>query len=615
MRDVLVLFGSETGNAMDAAERVGREAKSRGFSVRVLPADFYMGLIENLPNEDVVICIVSTTGQGEFPKNCSRFWRFLRKKSLSNNSLSNLTCGVFGLGDSGYPKYNYSAKLIHKRLGTLGASFLVPLGLGDDQHAHGYDASLDLWLSALWSALGVPESLSVDSEKLESRFLVETVVDNNPEKSTAPQGQSQYFDSLKIGNLIRTMEENSWQENAKHDMQHEYRSKRNSLLSSTVLQNTRMTPLGHFQDVRLLTIELPCDSHIKPGDSIGIWPKQNEQDVQIVLDRCGLRYDDTIRITYCHSNQDRESSFEQSIVAKAGNIIEGFVDIKGAPPRRTFLRVMSQLCPDGMHKERLLHLSSAQGREDFYEYVMQEGRNLLDVLADFPCVSLHIDWILSYAPRLQCRYYSASSFSKHQSRTVDMLAALVEWKTPGRRLRKGLSSRTIASSTRGAELVVEMAQGDLKSLPLSTPLILVGPGTGIAPLRSFLQERQENLREGLSPIGPCILFFGCRDRSKDYFFEEEWKSMLSDGVLTDVIVAPSRENTSKMYVQDAIDMKGSLVWEYIQNGAHIYVCGRAGKMPAAVETSLLQIACKVGKLPATEAKKLIGQRQHVECWS
>ena len=91
--------------------------------------------------------------------------------------------------------------------------------------------------------------------------------------------------------------------------------------------------------------------------------------------------------------------------------------------------------------------------------------------------------------------------------------------------------------------------------------------------------------------------------------------MLSDGVLTDVIVAPSRENTSKMYVQDAIDMKGSLVWEYIQNGAHIYVCGRAGKMPAAVETSLLQIACKVGKLPATEAKKLIGQRQHVECWS
>lgn len=597
---MLILFGSQTGNAMDAAERVGREARSRGFHARILPADFYMNMIDTFPTEDIVICITSTTGQGEFPDNCSKFWKFLRKKSLSGDSLGNIRCGVFGLGDSGYPKYNYSAKRLHKRFGDLGATFLVPLGLGDDQHAHGYDASLDVWLSQLWSALNVPQRLNENFCRIEKKVFVESVSTSMGSDAGEKVG---YFAAIEAGNCMRRLEECAWHGNANN-------TKDNTVYSVKVVENTRMTAADHFQDVRLLTLEKPKGSNINPGDALGVWPKQSRIDVQNLLHRCKVGHNDIVRVSYRHGNNEKEKN---SMLVSAGNLLEGFIDIKGAPPRRTFFQVMAQLCPDGLHKERLLHLSSTSGREDFYEYVMQEGRNLIEVLDDFPSVPMDLAWILSYAPKLQCRYYSVSSYP--EGNTVDILAGLVEWRTPGRHLRKGLCSKTLATAMRQDELVIQIARGDLQSLPLSTPLILVGPGTGIAPIRSFLQERQAKFAENFPPIASSILFFGCRNRMKDFYFENEWNAMLSSGVLKKVFVASSREETPRMYVQDALEKHGDLVWKHILNGAHIYVCGRAGSMPASVERSLRQIICSQGNQSLDNAKKILSQRLHVECWN
>lgn len=610
-----MLFGSQTGNAMDAAERVGREAKYRGFTVRVLPADCYMNMIDKLPTEDVVIFVMSTTGQGEFPDTCCRFWKFLRKKSLARDSLCTLSCGVFGLGDSGYPKYNYSAKLIHKRLGALGAKFLVPLGLGDDQHTHGYDASLDIWLSQLWHALGATEPLNGYNCKLQTKICVERAPTGKYTLGT--QELSSYHDSILVGSSLRKLEEMSWHESTNMDIDHFISpvSTYMTVFSTQVLGNRRVTAADHFQDVRLLTIHLPSGPTIHPGDAIGIWPRQSLHDIKIILDRCGMKYDDVVRVSYHNANDAEEEDSRQSFIAKAGNLIEGFIDIRGAPPRRTFLQAMAQLSPEGMYKDRLLHLASSRGRGDFHEYIMEEGRNLIEVLQDFPSVPVDLEWILSYGPKLQCRYYSACSYQRDQKDPVDILAALVEWKTPGRRLRKGLCSKTLSQASPGDELLIEIAQSDLKYLPNSTPLILIGPGTGVAPLRSFLQERHAKLQESVSSIGPSILFYGCRDRTKDYYFQDEWNSMISEGVLEQVIVAASRENSSRMYVQDALVKHGDLVWKYIRNGAHIYVCGRAGTMPGSVEKALYDILCTHGKRDLSEAKKIVSERQHVECWN
>ena len=159
---LLVLYGSETGNARDVAERIAREAARDGGGhtmtrrprrrVHCLPMDSFE--VTQLPTAPLIVCVCSTTGQGDPPANMRQFWRFLLRKSLPPDSLADVKFAVFGLGDSHYQKYNVAAKKLHRRMRALGAVELVGLGLGDDQHPTGYEATLDPWLDTLWRSLG-----------------------------------------------------------------------------------------------------------------------------------------------------------------------------------------------------------------------------------------------------------------------------------------------------------------------------------------------------------------------------------------------------------------------------------------------------------------------------
>jgi len=662
---MLVLYASETGNAQDCAELIGRQAKARGLSdVRVLAADTYLSsAIDRLPREDVLVCVASTTGQGEFPNNGRAFWKYLRRRALPADLLGSVRCAVFGLGDSGYPKYNYCAKLLSKRFETLGGRSVVPLGLGDDQHAQGYDASLDLWLPKLWESLGASAVVDAGALALAPSFDVEVV----GRVSDMPWLATEVCES--VGHSVRRLE-------APDDDALRARV----LRSAEVVANARVTPPDWFQDTRLLTLEVALDgsgvsaigsgtaeesaeetsespasasapqqssaARINPGDVVGIWPRQDADAVRKILGACNLRYDDAVRVRTRTQTQTRgggsRGGGDANVTCSAGGLLEGLVDVQGAPPRRTFIQAMAQLCPGdeatAMYKDRLVHLSSAQGREDFYEYVMQEGRNLVEVLADFSCVPMTLEWILSFAPRLQCRLYSMASVASEVSASpgisaspgvlsapaarVDILAAMVQWKTPGRRLRRGLCSKTIAALAPGDRITVHLASGDLKPPLPSVPMILVGPGTGIAPLRSFLQFRrlQKSQARGsrsAEHVAPSVLFFGCRDRTKDFYFADEWRDMVDGdgdgGVLREVILATSRESTPKRYVQNVIKEQGKLVSELIlEQGAHVYVCGRADSMPGEVERVLAELLD--ARVDVDARKKLLKRRLHVECW-
>jgi len=643
MRDtrLLILYASETGNSQDCAEFLGRQGKARGFrSIRVLPADSYaLSSIEQLPNEEVIVFVASTAGQGEFPRNGRALWKFLRRKSLPSNLLQSVRFAVFGLGDSGYPKYNYCAKLLHKRFETLGGRSVVPLGLGDDQHTHGYDASLDMWMPKLWESLGASEIVDPVGLELAPKFTVEVV---SVAESLGDGGREGGEEGVQTGHV------GSGEQNGVHQVGQLVRKLESPLddvldgplLSAEVVSNTRVTPSDWFQDTRVLTLNLEAATPacpLDPGDAVAIWPDQDAAAVRSVLEVCKVGYDDVVRlrlrgvqaggptdvtpgVSAAVQASYTMNSSDQAITCRAGHLLEGFVDVQGAPPRRTFIQAMAQLCPVGpettMYKERLEYLASAKGREDFYDYVMQEGRTIAEVLADFSCVPMTLEWVLSFAPRLQCRYYSMASALPIDSRsgtaadvttaTVDLLAAMVQWKTPGRRLRRGLCSRTIAALSVGDRIMVSLTPGELKPPPLSVPMILVGPGTGIAPLRAFLQDRQLWASRGAA-VSPSVLFCGCRDRTKDFYFADEWCGMVESGVLREVVLATSREGSPKKYVQDAIKERGDLVRELIlTQGAHVYVCGRADSMPSSVERVL-------GELLGVD-KKILSKICHFECW-
>jgi len=148
---MLILYGTQTGNAKYVSEEVGRECTRRNIKATVSAMDDYD--ITQLPTEKIVIFIISTTGQGEPTATMQRSWKFLTRKDLPSDSLTNLNFTVFGLGDSSYEIFNAMARKLYQRLLQLGAKCLHDRALGDDQHDFGYEAEFDPWLDTLWDNL------------------------------------------------------------------------------------------------------------------------------------------------------------------------------------------------------------------------------------------------------------------------------------------------------------------------------------------------------------------------------------------------------------------------------------------------------------------------------
>lgn len=169
---LLILYGSETGNAKDYAEMIWRQSNNYGFNGTVLSMNDYR--IQRLINENLIVFVCSTTGQGDEPENMKKFWQFLLRKNLPTNSLQDLNFACLGLGDSSYEFYNYAAKRLRKRLLNLSAKELIPIGLCDDQHDHGHGAAAIPWIDSLWKTLVSLYSIEYkQSDKFLSKWSVE----------------------------------------------------------------------------------------------------------------------------------------------------------------------------------------------------------------------------------------------------------------------------------------------------------------------------------------------------------------------------------------------------------------------------------------------------------
>ena len=236
-RELVVLYGSQTGTAQEVAERVGREGARLHFLPRVSCLDSFP--LASLPATRLAVYVVSTTGQGDPPDNMTAAWRFLRRRSLPPSSLTGHQFGVIGLGDSSYPKFNHVAKKLCRRLVQLGGTALLPLGLGDDQHDLGPDFVVDSWLERWWGlALQVfplPPGLTPVS------------------KEATPPPRYRML-PVPPGPGVETEEgggEEDW-------------------VDGTVVSCARLTPPTHHQDTRLVVLDTPGLQY-NPGDVAQVW--------------------------------------------------------------------------------------------------------------------------------------------------------------------------------------------------------------------------------------------------------------------------------------------------------------------------------------------------------
>ncbi|XP_068609056.1 NADPH-dependent diflavin oxidoreductase 1 [Brachionichthys hirsutus] len=587
-----VLYGSQSGTAQDTAQRIGRQAQRRHLQVQVLPLDSYN--VANLISEPLVVFVCSTTGQGDPPDNMKNFWRFIFKRSLPVNALSNVDCTILGLGDSSYPKFNFVAKKLHKRLLHLGASMLLPVGLADDQHDLGSDAVIDPWLAAFWEKVLTLYPSLVD------------VIPLSEDELLPPTYTFHFLDSVKEKSQDRVIFHTEQNVPSK-----------SSPFPSRLLSNRRVTDKSHFQDVRLIEFDITGSKmEFSAGDVVMLYPLNAVEDVKQFCQLLKLDPEATFTLKTT-GNAAVPSRLPQP--CSVFHLAESYLDVT-AVPRRSFFELLSSFATNDLEKEKLLEFSSAGGQEELHGYCNRLRRTALEVLADFPhtTAELRVDYLLDLFPEIQPRSFSiASSLQAHPHR-IQILVAVVHYKTKMHKPRRGLCSTWLASlDPAQAQLNVPLwvKKGSL-TLPTDgdTPAIMVGPGTGVAPFRSALQERTAQGRNA------NVLFFGCRSESKDFYFRSEWETMRKAGSLT-LFTAFSRDQEDKVYVQHRVRENAELLWDLISNkNGCFYIAGNARQMPASVSDSLKEVFQQEGGMSAEHAEQTLAAmersgRFQSETWS
>ncbi|XP_048772680.2 NADPH-dependent diflavin oxidoreductase 1-like [Ostrea edulis] len=592
-RKILILYGSQTGTAQDVAEKFAREAKRRLLSTRVMALDDYN--VVDLIHEEMVVFVCATTGQGDPPDNMRVFWRFIMRKNLPNNSLSKMKFAVMGLGDSSYQKFNFIAKKLFKRLLQLGAESLQSVGLADDQHDLGADAVIYPWMKSLWEhvlnlyplAAG-QEIISPDVKPPPRYRVVQFGPDVNGVSPVSPpvsNGISQY--------------------------------NRNQPFPASLISNQRVTADDHWQDVRLIRLGIQ-DSGIKytPGDVVMIQPENSEDSVEEFLSLMKLNPCQRFTLHQNDPNIPLPPLLPQPCTVQ--HLVKHYLDINSVP-RRSFFEFMALFSTDELEKEKLQEFCTPEGQEELYSYCNRVKRSILEVLQDFPNTSssLQFEYLFDVIPQLQPRAFSIASSQVVFPDEIQILMAVVEYKTRLQKPRRGVCSTWLSRLKVSDKpfVPVWVKKGTIRfPKDISTPVILIGPGTGVAPFRSFIQERSK------SKTRKNVLFFGCRNHDKDFLCKEEWNEAVRNGCL-ELHTAFSRDQEDKVYVQHVMLNKGPLLWKLLEDeAAWFYIAGNAKQMPDDVKSALHNIIQQHGHMSSEEADSYIHRleqtrRYQAETWN
>ncbi|KAI9205118.1 uncharacterized protein BJ171DRAFT_503040 [Polychytrium aggregatum] len=584
-RNITVLYGSQTGCAQEVAERIAREARRRHFHVVLSAMDDYERA--SLTQAGLAIFVCSVTGQGDEPDNMKRFWKFLLRKNLPADSLAGLKFAVFGLGDSSYQRFNFPAKKLYKRLIQLGAEAIHRRGDGDDQHKLGVDTELDPWLSELWAIVMALYPLPPNME-----IISETVL--------PPPSFEIEFLSFEDADRIEP--------SASYAL----------LPRATLIANERLTAADHFQDIRHLSFRIDgpaqLDSAVyNPGDVMGLYPKNDPDLVEEALAFFGWKdiADKPLQLKPVREDAKRPKHWGTIMTLRI--LLESHLDLFGHP-RRYFFELLSFFSTDLDHAEKLREFASSEGQPDLYSYCHRMKRTTFEVLQDFHSAKVPLKYLLDLIPELRPRLFSIASSPNVDRSRIDLTVGIINYTTKLKKPRTGVCTSWLSSLPCGTSVPFYISRGTMKLPDDGVPAIFIGPGTGVAPMRSFIQER---INRGHHDN---VLFVGCRNQFKDYVYASEWQAACNRGQLK-VFTAFSRDQDEKIYVQHRIQEQAKLMWELIGvKGGFVFLSGNAKRMPYDVEDALKEIFKIEGNMTDDEAlaylRGLEKQRRfQQECWS
>ena len=361
---------------------------------------------------------------------------------------------------------------------------------------------------------------------------------------------------------------------------------RENPFSARVLENRRLTLGASSKCTVHLSVSIEGSTlAYDAGDSCGVIPHNDPKLVEEILHAAHL------------SGQERVQIPKSDEVSLCEALLHRFVVTK-------LSRKMIDRYAQAGNCTSLIELLKPEEQEKLDAYVYERG--LIDLLEEFPGVIKDANELIALLPKLTPRLYSISSSPLAHAGEIHMTVAAVRYRTLDRD-RGGVCSTLLAERVSEGENLPIYIQANRKfRLPQQQdqPVIMIGPGTGVAPFRAFLHERRV---QGAS--GRNWLFFGERSAASDFLYREEFEAMVADGHLTRLDTAFSRDQAHKIYVQDRMLEQAPTFWSWLQDGATIYVCGDANYMAKDVDAALHSIAATQGNLSAEDAKLYV---QHLK---
>jgi cytochrome P450/NADPH-cytochrome P450 reductase len=547
---LLVLYGSNLGSAEELATRVADLAEVNGFATKLAPLDDYVG---KLPEQGGVL-IFCASYNGAAPDNATQFVKWLTG-DLPKDAFAKVKYAVFGCGNSDWAAtYQSIPRIIDEQMAAHGAKAVHARGEGDARSD--LDGQFESWFAkaapVAVKEFGVDTSFTrrADDEPL---YKVEPVAPTTINAVVALGGAS----PMKV--------------------------QLNSELQNKIGANASDRSTRHIE------VQLPPGLTYRVGDHLSVVPRNDPVLVDAVARRFGFLPADQIKLQVA---EGRRAQLPTGDAVSVGRLLTEFVELQQVATRKQ-IQIMSEQTRCPVTKPKLLAYvgDDAESAERYRSEILSKRRSVYDLLDEFPACELPFHAYLEMLSLLAPRYYSISSSPSGDASRCSVTVGVVEAPaSSGRGVYKGICSNYLAGRRAGDTIhatVRETKAGFRLPDDPKVPIIMIGPGTGLAPFRGFLQERAALKAKGAA-LGPAMLFFGCRHPEQDFLYADELKSFAADGI-TELHTAFSRGDGPKTYVQHLVAAQKDKVWSLIEQGAITYVCGDGGKMEPDVKAALMSI--------------------------
>lgn len=539
-----VAWGTSLGTARDIAEELASRAASLDFNTRCVPLDELAG---NLPDSGILV-VVTATYNGYAPDTAKAFEALLDDTGIDGEDRPDLRFAVLGCGNSQWVNYQAFPQRMDQALAATNAQRLLDRGAADGNGD--FEGAVEDWLSDFWQTLGesavASPAIRPPLQRVDSQAARTQVLPDQARPLTVMGNRELVTDAAELPDFTGRQPRTS---------------------------------------TRQITMALPEGMTYQTGDHLAIYPTNQNALVRRACERLGVEPTELVHI----DNEGAPAHLPAGATLSIDQLLSQFLELQ-EPASRRDLRVLAANSPCPHTRQELTAL--AEDSDRYHRELLEKRQSLLDLLESYPAIQLPVELFAALCPPLRPRFYSISSSALAHPNTVTLTVGTVQapaWSGQGE--YRGVASHYLRHLTDGDTLLAYVRQPSPTFTPPADPaqpMILIAAGTGIAPYRAFLEERAHQAASGQT-VATNWLFYGCRHPDHDLLYGDELANWQQQGIATLFKACSGQADHPHQYVQDALWHAREQVWQQLEAGTPVYVCGDGSRMAPAVRDCMIRI--------------------------